>query len=145
MKPSLQKSRTRSVGNSWRSTKGRIFGRISPSAKSRTASSSSASSFERSISTVESLREQGRIHGADRLGDADRRELHLLEHVPAQIDAVGELRQYQAVGRNLEHGAFAHDERALAPRADAVGHCVGDLLHGPGEFPHFAFADDPQT
>src|SRR5919202_5028550 len=144
MKPSRQKARTRSVGNSWRSMNGRIFGRISPSAKLRTLSRSSPSSSDRSISTAGSLLEQGRVHGADRLRDADGWKLHLVEHVPAQVDAVGNLREHQAVGRDLEHGTFGHDQRALASAADAFGHRVGDLLRGPGEFPHLAFADDAQ-
>ena len=76
--------------------------------------------------------EDGRVHDLEVGGDA-RGEVHQIEHLGLQVDAGGDLDQFEAVGGQLEDRAFGHEPDRLAFGAGEIAR-EGDLLDGGGGF-----------
>src|SRR3954452_3466594 len=101
----------------------------------------------RSLSTLLSIatREQCFIHQLGPIADLGRRELHLLEDVPSDVDALCDFCQRQPFGSNLEYGTLGDDLGTLPPFYHTISYEVGNLLRSIDELADLALLDDAQT
>src|SRR2546423_459578 len=77
---------------------------------------------------LDNLLEQAGIHLLQRLRNALGRELHLLKHVSADIDAFRDLRKHESVPLDRKYSALCDQGRLLSTLGDTFGDRVRDLV-----------------
>ncbi len=72
-------------------------------------------------------------------------ELHLLENVPPDVDALGDLDQREPLRLHLEDGALGKELGGLPALDHAGAHRVGDVVGAGDQLPHRSLPHDGQA